>query len=314
MTPLFRIGARGSPLSMTQARWVQGRLAAALGVSEGDRDGRLPITPFTTTGDKITDRPLLEAGGKGLFTKELDEALADRRIDLAVHSAKDLPTTLPSGIAFVCTPGREDPRDAFIAREARTLADLPAGAVVGSASLRRQAQVLFHRPDLKVALLRGNVETRLRKIEDGAFDATFLALAGLKRLGLAAHVSSVVALEDMPPAPGQGALAITARAEDSATREALVKLNDHAVELALAAERGFLAELDGSCRSAIGAYAQIIGGEMRLVGEVLSPDGVVRFRREASSATSDADAAMRFGVDVARALRQAAGDKMPRFS
>jgi hydroxymethylbilane synthase len=314
MTALFRIGARGSPLSMTQARWVQGRLAAALGVSEDERDARVPLIFFTTTGDKITDRPLLEAGGKGLFTKELDEALIDRRIDLAVHSAKDLPTTLPAPIAFVCTPGREDPRDAFIARNARTLADLPAGAVVGSASLRRQAQVLFHRPDLKVALLRGNVETRLRKIEEGAFDATFLALAGLKRLGLAAHVSSVVALEDMPPAPGQGALAITARTDDVATREALAKLNDHAVELALAAERGFLAELDGSCRSAIGAYAQIVGAEMRLVGEVLSPDGAVRIRREEAGAAKDAVAAATFGREIARALREAAGDHMPAFS
>jgi hydroxymethylbilane synthase len=314
MTPLFRIGARGSPLSMTQARWVQGRLAAALGVGGAERDARVPLIFFTTTGDKITDRPLLEAGGKGLFTKELDEALIDRRIDLAVHSAKDLPTTLPPPIAFVCTPGREDPRDAFIARSARTLADLPAGAVVGSASLRRQAQVLFHRPDLKVALLRGNVETRLRKIEEGAFDATFLALAGLKRLGLAAHVSSVVALEDMPPAPGQGALAITARTDDVATREALAKLNDHAVELALAAERGFLAELDGSCRSAIGAYAQIVGAEMRLVGEVLSPDGAVRIRREEAGVASDAVAAAAFGREIARALRDAAGDDMPAFS
>jgi hydroxymethylbilane synthase len=314
MTPLFRIGARGSPLSRTQARWVQGRLAAALGVSEDERDARVPITFFTTTGDKITDRPLLEAGGKGLFTKELDEALIDRRIDLAVHSAKDLPTTLPAPIVFACTPGREDPRDAFIARSVRTLADLPAGAVVGSASLRRQAQVLFHRPDLKVALLRGNVETRLRKIEEGAFDATFLALAGLKRLGLAAHVSSVVALEDMPPAPGQGALAITARDDDAATRAALAKLNDHAVELALAAERGFLAELDGSCRSAIGAYAQIVGAEMRLVGEVLSPDGAVRFRREAASVLKDAAAAAAFGREVAGALREAAGAGMPAFS
>ncbi|MGE3143065.1 MAG: hydroxymethylbilane synthase, partial [Hyphomonadaceae bacterium] len=215
MAPLFRIGARGSPLSMIQARRIQARLAVALGVPAAEIDARLPVAAFTTTGDRIQDRTLTEAGGKGLFTKELDEALIGGGLDLAVHSAKDLPTRLPDGVALAAIPEREDPRDAFIARGgARRVQDLPHGAVLGTASLRRQAQALFLRGDLQTRTLRGNVETRLRKIEAGAFDATFLALAGLRRLGLETHASGVIAIEDMPPAAGQGALAITARSDD----------------------------------------------------------------------------------------------------
>jgi hydroxymethylbilane synthase len=309
MASKFRIGARGSPLSLAQAYRVRARLAASLFVDPNS----IEFTPFTTTGDRIRDRPLLEAGGKGLFTKELDEALADRRIDLAVHSAKDLPTRLPDGLALICVPEREDPRDAFIGRGARTIAELPAGATIGSASLRRQAQVLFQRPDLKVTLLRGNVETRLRKIEAGAVDATFLALAGLKRLGLEQHASSIVPLEYMPPAPGQGALAITARADDAETYDALGALNERPAEFALAAERGFLAALDGSCRSAIGAHAVYAGGTVTMFGEVLAPDGGVRFREHGEGAVRDAKAAEIFGAALAQQLRDAAGDRLPRL-
>jgi hydroxymethylbilane synthase len=221
-TPLFRIGARGSPLSMAQTRRVITLMAKVLGVAESE----LEFTAITTSGDTIQDRRLIEAGGKGLFTKELDEALLDGRIDLAVHSLKDLPTRLPDGIALACVPEREDPRDAFICANATTLAELPAGANVGTASLRRQAQTLFARPDLGVVTLRGNVDTRLRKLAAGDADATFLAYAGLKRLGLQRHVASLVDPNDMPPAACQGALAITARANDARAHETLAKLEN----------------------------------------------------------------------------------------
>ncbi len=187
-SPLFRIGARGSKLSLAQTAQTRARLAATLGVDES----AFEIVPIVTSGDRIQDRRLIEAGGKGLFTKELDDALLDGRIDFAVHSLKDLPTRLPDGIVLACVPEREDPRDAFVSLKAKTLADLPAGANVGTASLRRQAQVLFARHDLHVSTLRGNVDTRLAKLEAGEFDATFLALAGLKRLGLEDRAASLV--------------------------------------------------------------------------------------------------------------------------
>src|SRR5580765_2820677 len=208
----LRIGSRGSPLALAQSRLVAAMLAGQSGLEAS----AFPIETFMTSGDRIQGR-LQEAGGKGLFTKELDEALLNGRIDAAVHSMKDLPTRLPPGIVLAAVPAREDQRDAFIATRARTLMELPPGATVGTASLRRQAQTLHLRPDLKVELLRGRVETRLAKIEGGAFDATYLALAGLKRLGLAQHAASIVDSEIMPPAPGQGALAITARAGDEKT-------------------------------------------------------------------------------------------------
>ena len=316
MTPYFRIGARGSPLSMTQSRRVQARLAAALGVPEEAREAHFPITPITTTGDKIQDRALLEAGGKGLFTKELDEALLDGRIDMAIHSAKDLPTELAEGTALAATPEREDVRDAWISVKAKTPAELPQGALVGTASLRRQAQLKYNRPDLKIAVLRGNVETRLRKIESGEFDGTFLALAGLKRLGLDHHAASIVDADEMLPAAGQGALAITTRAADSKTMFALTQINDEDVMIALCAERGFLLALDGSCRTAIGAHAhRIEGNKLRLTGEVLAPDGSARFRETGEAdLPMTVDAAIIFGISVAHALKVAAGDRLPKMA
>src|SRR5262249_14599034 len=203
---LLRIGARGSKLSLAQTGLICAALAKHLRIGPGE----LEITPLTTSGDRIQDRTLIEAGGKGLFTKELDEALRDGRIDLAIHSLKDLPTILPGDIALACVPEREDPRDAFVSHAASTLQELPAGANVGTASLRRQAQVLFARPDLGVVVMRGNVDTRLRKLEAGEADATFLALAGLKRLGLEGRAASLVDPEKAPPAACQGAIAITA--------------------------------------------------------------------------------------------------------
>jgi hydroxymethylbilane synthase len=237
-----------------------------------------PIQSFMTSGDKIQGR-LQDQGGKGLFTKELDEALLDGRIDAAIHSMKDLPTRMPPGIVLACVPAREDPRDGFIAVGAKTVMDLAPGATIGTASLRRQAQTLHLRPDLKVELLRGRVETRLAKIESGAFDATYLALAGLRRLGLEKHIASIVDSEAMPSAPGQGALAITARADDGKTLALLNPLNIAEHAITTTAERAFLQAMDGSCRTPIAALAKIADGNLTFLGEVLTPDGKHCWRR-----------------------------------
>lgn len=265
----FRIGTRGSPLALAQTREVRRLLAAALGVAEE----ALPIEVIRTTGDMIQDRPLSESGGKGLFTKELDVALAEGRIDLAVHSSKDLPTHLPPEIAIAGFLPREDVRDAWIGRGGAKLADLPKGAVVGTASLRRGAQVKRLRPDISVTLLRGNVETRLRKVESGEVDGTLLALAGLKRLGLAAHATAILPLEEFLPAAGQGAIAITKRAGEARLREALAPILDAATGAALAAERAFLTVLDGSCRTPIAAHARLDGEMLDFHGMALRADG-----------------------------------------
>jgi len=299
----MRLGSRGSPLAMTQSRYVAGLLTPLLGAPPS-------VESFVTSGDQIADRRLQDAGGKGLFTKELDEALKDRRIDAAIHSLKDLPTLMPDGIALAAIPSREDPRDAFISPEARGLKDLPPGAVVGTASLRRQAQTLHLRPDLRVVTLRGSVETRLKRIEEGRMDATFLALAGLTRMGLQNHAASLVEVEDMPPAPGQGALAITCRADDTKTLGVLARLNDSALEIATAAERGFLEALDGSCRTPIGALARLKDNHLHFLGEVLTPDGKRRWRREERVALG-ADArseAARLGHRLGGEIRAEAGE------
>ncbi|MEY4706876.1 MAG: Porphobilinogen deaminase [Pseudomonadota bacterium] len=277
--PSLKLGSRGSPLALTQSR----RVAALLAQKHGADASQFPIQGFMTSGDRIQGR-LQDQGGKGLFTKELDEALLDGRIDAAIHSMKDLPTRMPPGIVLACVPEREDPRDGFIALRAKTLTELPAGATVGTASLRRQAQTLHLRPDLKVELLRGRVETRLAKIEAGAFDATYLALAGLKRLGLEQHVASLVDSETMPPAPAQGALAITAREGDEKTLALLTSLDIAEHAIATTCERAFLQALDGSCRTPIAALARITDGTLDFLGEVLTPDGKHRWRRRESVA------------------------------
>jgi len=260
-----------------------------------------------TSGDRIQGR-LQDQGGKGLFTKELDEALLDGRIDAAVHSMKDLPTRMPAGIVLACVPAREDQRDAFIATRAKSLMELPPGATVGTASLRRQAQTLHLRPDLKVELLRGRVETRLAKIESGAFDATYLALAGLKRLGLEQHAASIVDSEAMPPAPGQGALAITARADDAKTLALLKPLNIAEHAITTTAERAFLEALDGSCRTPIAALAKIADGQLSFLGEVLTPDGKHCWRRMGSVLLgNDLLAARQLGLRLGAEIKAEAG-------
>ena len=297
------IGSRGSPLALAQSRLVVAMLAASTGKSAD----AFPIETFMTSGDRIKGR-LQDQGGKGLFTKELDEALLDGRIDAAVHSMKDLPTRMPPGIVLACVPAREDQRDAFIATRAKSLMDLPPGATVGTASLRRQAQTLHLRPDLKVELLRGRVETRLAKIESGAFDATYLALAGLKRLGLEQHAASIVDSEKMPPAPGQGALAITARADDEKTLALLKPLNIPEHAITTTAERAFLEALDGSCRTPIAALAKIADGTLSFLGEVLTPDGKHCWRRTGSALLgNDLLAARQLGLRLGAEIKAEAG-------
>jgi hydroxymethylbilane synthase len=289
------IGTRGSPLALAQAHETQDRLAAATG-----RDvARFPLSIIKTTGDTIQDRPLSEAGGKGLFTKELDIALLDGAIDCGVHSAKDLPTVLPDGIVIAGYLPREDVRDAFISRIAPDLAGLPACAVVGSASLRRQAQVKRLRPDLAVTLLRGNVGTRLAKLESGAMHATLLALAGLKRLGLTEHVTAILEPEAFLPAVGQGAIAITARAGDARVLDMLARIICPPTGQALAAERAFLAVLDGSCRTPIAGHARLADGRLDFRGLVLRPDGSDSFEVALSGSPAEAAALGRAaGLDL----------------
>jgi len=272
-TPVLRIGSRGSPLALVQAREVQARLAAACGLpAEG-----IEIKIIRTTGDVVQDRPLSAVGGKGLFTKEIEEALLSGAIDLAVHSSKDMTTVLPERLALSAFLPREDPRDAFISRKAKTLRDLPAGAVIGTASLRRAAMVKRLRPDLAIAPLRGNVETRLRKIAEGEADATLLAVAGLKRLGLFAAARAVLDVDEFLPAVGQGAIGIETRADDAKTRALLAKIDDADTATAVTAERAFLAVLDGSCRTPIGGHARVEGDVVRFRGLIVKPDGSEAF-------------------------------------
>ena len=292
---LFTLGTRGSPLALVQAQETRRRLAAALGWEEA----RVAIAVIRTSGDMIQDRPLAEAGGKGLFTTEIDSALLDGRIDFAVHSAKDLPTALPDGVALAGFLPREDPRDALVSALADSIADLPQGARLGAASLRRRAQALRLRPDLRVELLRGNVETRLLKAESGAIDATLLAMAGLKRLGLAHRARAALDIEAFLPAVGQGAIALSARRGDAGTLEALAAIDDAATATALAAERAYLAVLDGSCRTPIAGHARLEDGRLILRGQVLREDGSESF--EARVAGAPADAA-RLGADAGRDL------------
>jgi hydroxymethylbilane synthase len=302
--PLVRIGARGSKLSVVQATLMQRRIAAALGAPPDAADDVAPLIRITTTGDRVQDRRLLEIGGKGLFTKEIEEALLERRIDCAVHSLKDMPAEGPPGLVIGAIPEREDPRDAFISHKADSIAALQQGAALGTASLRRQAQALHFRPDLRLVNLRGNVDTRLAKLEAGEADAIILALAGLKRLGLERLATSPIDPVEQPPAPGQGALAIQVRAEDVGAAWLTALIHRPSV-LAVAAERGALAALEGSCKTAIGAHARLDGARLHLIVEALTPDGVRRFRRE-----GEADVGGPNGEAAARALGLRLGEEV----
>jgi hydroxymethylbilane synthase len=299
-TASLRIGTRGSPLALVQARTVRSRLAAAIGVNEDT----IELVVIHTTGDTIQDRPLAEEGGKGLFTKEIEEALLEKRIDLAVHSAKDMPTILPAGLILAACLEREDPRDVFISRKARTLAELPRGARLGTASLRRQAIAKRVRPDLYVTPLRGNVETRLRKLDNGEVDATLLALAGLKRLGLVEHATNIMSAQEFLPAVGQGAIGIEARADDSRICDILARIDHADTSTAIACERAFLAALDGSCKTPIAGHATIAGNAVQFHGLIARPDGAAAHDISGTGTRKDAAA---IGTDAGRELKHRAG-------
>ena len=297
---VLRIGTRGSPLALVQARTVRARLAVALGVNEAE----IELNIIRTTGDAIRDRPLAEEGGKGLFTKEIEDALLDGRIDLAVHSAKDMPTLLPAGLMLAACLEREDPRDVFISRKAKSLAELPQGATLGTASLRRQAIAKRARRDLKMTLLRGNVDTRLRKLDEGQVDATILALAGLKRLGLVDRATTVMSADEFLPAVGQGAIGIETRENDERTREILARIDHADTSTALAAERAFLAALDGSCKTPIAGHATLSGDAVHFRGLIARPDGAAAHDIAGMGKRQDA---IKIGAEAGHELKRLAG-------
>lgn len=297
---VIAIGTRGSDLALAQAEEVRDRLIAAHGT-----DIQVRIDVISTKGDRVTDRPLSEIGGKGLFTEEIEERLSDGRIDIAVHSTKDMPTILPEGLALTCFLPREAPEDAFISKKAKTLDDLPKGAVVGTSSLRRKALLLRLRPDLEIVEFRGNVQTRLKKLENGVADATLLAAAGLNRLGQSELITSKFSVDKFPPAPGQGAICIEARIGDQRIADFLTPLNDENTTIALAAERAFLRELDGSCRTPLAGHARIKEGVVYLHGMILTPDGKTVYEHKDQGAVENADAV---GVRLALNLRERADD------
>ncbi|WP_339872411.1 hydroxymethylbilane synthase [uncultured Brevundimonas sp.] len=312
MTFPIRIGTRRSALALTQSGIMQRAIAAAMGVPDDEVATAVPLVEIVTTGDRIQDRRLLEIGGKALFTKEIEEALIDGRVDVAVHSMKDVPAEQPPGLCIAAVPQREDARDAFISTAFASFADLPQGARLGTASLRRQAQALALRPDLRIEMLRGNVDTRLRRLADGDFDAILLATAGLNRLGRADVIRERLSLDQFLPAPGQGALALQTRAGE--TGAAWVAALDHPLTaLAVAAERGAMTALEGSCRSAIGAHATRADGRLLLSAELLSPDGTARWRRSGDlgdiTAADAVSAAHAMGLAVGRQIHDAAGDQ-----
>ncbi|MGE0501100.1 MAG: hydroxymethylbilane synthase [Rhizobiaceae bacterium] len=299
-TTVLKIGTRGSPLALAQAHETRRRLMVAHGLTEE----ALPVEVITTSGDRIQDRPLSEAGGKGLFTKEIEEALIAGRIDIAVHSSKDMPTLLPAGLILSAFLPREDPRDAFVGRIANSIDALPRGATVGSSSLRRQALLRRARPDLFVVGFRGNVQTRLRKLDEGQADGTILALAGLKRLGMEHVATQLLPLDVFPPAPGQGAIGIERREDDERVAELLDAINDRPTAAALACERAFLTVLDGSCRTPIAGHAAVEGERISFRGLVLTPDGSVAHHIQGAGWAADAAS---IGREAGENLRERAG-------
>ena len=299
----LKIGTRGSPLALAQAHETRARLMQAHGLPEQ----AFEVVPISTSGDRIQDRPLSEAGGKGLFTKEIEEALLDGRIDIAVHSSKDMPTVLPDGLELSTFLPREDARDAFIGKKVKRLADLPHGATVGSSSLRRQALIRRMRPDFAVVMFRGNVQTRLRKLDEGIAEGTILAYAGLKRLGLEHVVTDLMSLDAFPPAPGQGAIGIESRIGDRDVERMLGAIHHVPTGQALACERAFLAALDGSCRTPIAGHASVEGNELAFAGLVIAPDGT---EAKAISRNGQATAAAEIGREAGLTLLAEAGPRL----
>ncbi|MEI2299207.1 hydroxymethylbilane synthase [Ensifer sp. MJa1] len=299
-TKPFRIGTRGSPLALAQAHETRDRLAAVHGLSPE----MFEVVILSTKGDRITDRSLAEIGGKGLFTEEIEQQLLSGELDFAVHSSKDMPTKLPDGLCLSAYLPREDVRDAFIGRTAPKLMDLPEGVTVGSSSLRRQALIRRLRPDINVITYRGQVETRLRKLAEGQVDATLLAYAGLKRLGMTDVPTELLDPEAFPPAPAQGAICIESRIGDSRINDLLAAIDDARTHEAVACERGFLATLDGSCRTPIAGLATSDGKHLRFSGMILTPDGQTHHRVEIEGKTADAEA---LGQKAGEEIRAKAG-------
>ena len=287
-------------MALYQARETKARLMAAHGFADND----IEIVVITTTGDRVRDRPLSEIGGKGLFTKEIEEALLARDIQLAVHSMKDMPARLPGGLIITAMLPREDARDAFLSPVARSIEELAQGATIGSSSVRREAQLKRIRPDLNIIAFRGNVETRLRKLEDGVAQATLLACAGLNRLGLADRITSAIPVEVMLPAVAQGAIGIETLEDDDATRDLLAALDHAETSMAVACERGFLAALDGSCRTPLAGHATLDKGRIRFRGQALTHDGVHSFEIERSGSAADA---RRLGYDAGEEVKARGG-------
>ncbi|ACA14975.1 porphobilinogen deaminase [Methylobacterium sp. 4-46] len=303
----LRIGTRGSPMALAQTGMVRDRIAAAH--PHLAEPGAMELVVVNTVADRILDRPLSAIGGKGLFTKELEQALFAGEIDVAVHSMKDVETWLPDGLVIACILERDDPRDAFLSLASGSLAELPAGARVGTSSLRRGAQVLMRRPDLRIVPLRGNANTRIRKLEEGVCDATLLAIAGLERLGLAHLARTVIPVEEMLPAVAQGALGIECRAADEDVIALLQAVACPRTTTALAAERGLLAELDGSCRTPIAALAQIDGDRLTLDGLLFLPDGSAHW---ATTRSGPAAEAASIGREAGADLKAQAGETYRR--
>jgi hydroxymethylbilane synthase len=299
-TKPFRIGTRGSPLALAQAHETRNRLMAAHGLP----DDAFEIEVISTRGDRVVDRPLSEIGGKGLFTEEIEMQLGDGRIDFAVHSSKDMPTVLPDGFHLSAFLPRENVCDAFIGQTAKTIADLPKNAVVGSSSLRRQALIRRMRPDVTVITFRGNVQTRLRKVREGQVDGTLLALAGLKRLGIADVATDIMEPELFLPAPGQGAICVESRVGDDRIDNLLTAINHRDTQIALSCERAFLGVLDGSCRTPIAGLARVEGESIRFCGMVLTPDGQTTHEVACSGLSDDA---VELGRSAGTKVRTAAG-------
>ena len=299
----LRIGTRGSPLALAQAHETRDRLAAAHGFSSDE----IEIVVITTTGDRIRDRPLAEIGGKGLFTKEIEEALFAQDIDLAVHSMKDMPAIVPKGLEFAAVLPREDARDAFLSVAAPSLQHLPEGALLGSSSVRRNAQALRLRPDLKPVQFRGNVETRLRKLKDGVAAATFLAVAGLNRLGLSHHITRIMTMEDMLPAVAQGAIGIEIREDDHRLRSLVEAINHLESSIAVRCERAFLATLEGSCQTPLAAHATLSGGNLKLRAQALTLDGKEVFQYAMNGAAADA---LAIGTEAGIRIKHLGGDHL----
>jgi hydroxymethylbilane synthase len=295
-TDLIRIGTRASPLALAQAYETRDRLMKAHGLAEE----QFEIVKIITTGDRVLGQPLAEIGGKGLFTQEIEEALISGAVDLAVHSMKDVPTALPDGLEIAAMLPREDPRDAFISLTAKSLRDLPKGAIIGSSSLRRTAQAHTVRPDLLPVQFRGNVQTRLRKLEEGVAAGTFLAVAGLHRLGLAQHITEVMSLDDMLPAVAQGAIGIEIKSSNTRARQLVDAIQDANTGVAVSCERAFLTELEGSCRTPIAGHAQLINGEVHFRGQVFSADGGKQAQDAGKSSLQNAAA---LGVEIAKRLK-----------